>query len=129
MRRVMLTMTLLAWTVGACSADLVPITDAPPTKVADVDTFDDTLRISRGVALAVTCTDDCNGDCESPDIRSSNPNVLDVRPGYQTQGPTVNPRPETSPSVFVLIAHKVGNVTLTVESDCTEDDYEATVLP
>lgn len=111
-------------TVG-CGVDLNPLTEPPPTRVADLDPARETLELSHGVALGVSCSDSCDGACENPELLAADPEVLSVR---EAIAPSVESPWFEVEDVWVLLGSQPGRTELTVRSDCGERVYTVQVL-
>jgi hypothetical protein len=78
----------LSWACAAClfllgcDPRLTALTAAPPTAVAELDTTDDLMRLSQGIALAVECTAYTGGPCEDATATSADTKIaaVGVRP-------------------------------------------------
>lgn len=115
----------LAAGLSACGVDLNPITEAPPTRVADLDPANETIELSNGVALGVSCTDSCDGACENAEVLAADPEILSVRDAL---APTVDSPWFEVGDVWVLLGSAPGRTELTVRSDCGEQVYAVEVL-
>lgn len=75
------------------------------------------VALSRGVALAVHCWDDCDYTCVEPTLTSSDPTVVRVA-ALARQGVT---------GEHVLVGVAPGQATLTLHSRCADKTYPVTV--
>jgi hypothetical protein len=103
---------------------LIQSTGAPPTLQARVDTSEtaSSLKVSTGVAMAVSCWDSCvdsTTSCEGVSIAIENPEVLDAREifrnGRQQQGD------------YVLSGRSAGATNVTITTACGSRVYRAFV--
>lgn len=101
---------------------LYAVTGPPPSREARVRTnaTDEALEItlSSGVAMAVRCSDSCDGACVAPrfDTRDE---VLQVHDAYLLRG---------GPSAHVLVGGRPGVTELRVSTGCAEATYRVTVV-
>lgn len=112
-------------TAAGCGVDLNPLTEAPPTRVADLDPAGETIALSHGVALGVSCTDSCDGACENPVLFAADPDVVSVR---EAIAPSVDSPWFEVGEVWVLLGAQPGRTELTVRSDCGDQVYAVEVL-
>lgn len=113
---------------AACSRiHLYPVSEPPPTRVAQVDDERDSIDISLGVALAVECVDSCDGNCRSDQIEVDDPSVVLVRKAYRFADTNGTDRSH-NPATYVIAGLAVGTTELRVRSDCKKRTYHVTVL-
>ena len=118
--------------VACQEVELQPLTNAPPTREASVDTPNHRVRLSEGVALAVRCWDTCDSNCRGARVTASNPRVrvhrayrlADLNPDPYSQGYNNNKE-----SVFVLLGQERGESSVKVESSCGSQTYSVSVTP
>jgi hypothetical protein len=108
---------------------LEEVSEPPPTKRARVYRDDAKIALSRGVALAVECTDTCDGPCRAAKARSRDEGVLAVKKGYHFAGVARGEDEEHNAAVFVLVGVAPGSTELELESDCTDDTFTVEVVP
>jgi hypothetical protein len=114
---------------GCDAIYLDAVSEPPPTKRARIYGDDKKVVISRGVALAVECTDNCDGPCRAAKLRSRNEGVIAVNKGYHFAGVARGEDEVHNAAVFVLVGVSPGSTELEVESDCTDDTFSVEVVP
>lgn len=97
-------------------------TGAPPTLVAEVidDEVDPRIRLSAGVAMAVTCWDYCTGRtsrCDALTVTSDDEAIVAVHDTFRASGG----------ETFVLAAAAPGNADITVTTACGSKIYRANI--
>lgn len=100
-------------------------TGAPPTLQADLEQGEDgaigTIRLSRGVAMAVACWDSCPSaelNCEHVTVAVDETNIITVHPVYDPYG---------EDDTFVLSGATSGATNVTVTTRCGSKQYRAVV--
>jgi hypothetical protein len=128
-------LVVLAFAAGCGEVRVEAITVPPPGKTAQLDTEDQTLHLSRGVAFAFECTEWDNsydGPCRNARVTATNPDVASAYKSYvDSLAPTwdggdVGPR---SRAAFVVVGLAVGDAKVRVD---TSEDYltiDVTVVP
>ena len=114
---------LLAGASVGCQTRLTAISDPPPGKVAEVDISAKTVELSKGVALAIRCTDQ-GSPCADLSVTFDD-DIASVRSGYFVDEDAAEGA--KAPSVFVVIAGKTGNTTMHVRGDDIDADYSLTI--
>jgi len=116
--------------LAGCDPNVAPLTAAPPTAVAEMDTWEKTVRLSAGIALAVECTYE-NNPCESATASSSDEAVVRVFPAFidlftpaDTYQSAVAKRAR---SAFVLVGQQPGEATVTISTDSGDGDVDLEV--
>jgi hypothetical protein len=99
---------------------LVQATGAPPTLTAQIVDDDDTqqIRMSRGVAMGVTCWDSCpemTKSCQALTVTSGDESVISVQDAFRSNGQRT----------LVLSAHAQGTTTISVHTACGSKTYRA----
>ncbi len=127
--RLMILLALCAL-ASACNLDLQPLTAPPPGRVAEINPANGKIVMSQGVALAVQCTDGCDGVCVRPRFSVDNGEVLDVRPGFLgSSNDNLNASSVNDDTrIQILVAQTPGTSKLRVKSTCTDRNYTVTVL-
>lgn len=108
---------------------LYPRTQAPPAATAELEHDDNreihTVNLSKGVAMAVSCSSSCDDGCEVFQIDASPPDLVDVRPAYA---------PSTGSyyyldNMMILVGKTKGSGAITVTTSCATQTYTTTVTP
>jgi len=129
-RRALFLPCLAALLIG-CSPDLAAVTVPPPGAVAELDSTEDTIELTRGIALGFECSYQ-NSPCASATAEVEDPSIAAVFPAYVdllhrdhggTALPTGKPR-----TVFVLVGNQPGDTTLTISSDDGDVSYAVKIL-
>lgn len=113
---------------GCVEPQFEALTAPPPTGVAELDREADSIRLSRGVALAFECTVQ-GSPCESASAESSDGSVISVRPAATDQlayGGLSGEQPQT---IFVVVGEGAGNATITVHTADGDATLDAQVEP
>lgn len=125
---------VLALVAIGCDPYVAPLTVAPVSAVAEVDSYEDTARLSEGIALAIECS--YSGDpCESAVGSSSDESIVRVMPAYVDQSTSADAYQRTIDSVprsvFVLFGVKPGHATVSIKTDSGDGqaDLEVEILP
>ncbi|MEL6181214.1 MAG: hypothetical protein AAFS10_19815 [Myxococcota bacterium] len=125
-------LALVPMAVACQQVELQPLTNAPPTREASVDQKNHRIRLSEGVAMAVRCWDSCDTNCRGARVTVSGTQVH-VHRAYRLAelgGSNVAYQPDKqSEEVFVLIGQERGDGKVKVESSCTSQSYNVSVLP
>jgi len=107
----------LVFFVAGCDPSITALNAAPPTAVAELDTIEETVRLSQGLALAVECTYQ-SLPCEDAKAKSSDESIVRVFPAYidlltpaDTYQRSVSAKPR---SAFVLVGGQPGEATVTI---------------
>jgi hypothetical protein len=101
--------------------ELYALTGAPPARVVNVTSTDKAheVKVSSGVAFAVSVWDDCGvPDEPPPTIEIGDPSVVRFLPLSRN----------TSHREWVFVAEKPGATTLTLKSPCATQNYAVTVV-
>ncbi|AUX39654.1 uncharacterized protein SOCE26_010490 [Sorangium cellulosum] len=115
----------------ACSPDLGAVTVPPPGAVAELDNDEETVELTRGIALGFECTFQ-GAPCAAAAAEIDDPNIASVFPAYvdllsRDHGngalPTGKPR-----AVFVIVGGKAGSTTLQISSDDGDLAFSVTVV-
>ncbi|MDC3958581.1 hypothetical protein KEG38_32300 [Polyangium jinanense] len=124
-RASLLLLAAAAFAAG-CEPNLIALTVAPPTAVAELDSTEKDVRLSEGIALAIECTYR-NSPCENATATSSDPDIVRVMPGFVdllAPGDAYQRYPADEPrSVFIFVGGKPGDATVTL----TSTDANATI--
>ncbi len=120
----------LAAALLGCSPDLAAVTVPPPGAVAELDSTEDTIELTRGIALGFECAKQ-GRPCGAATAEVEDASVASVFPAYvdllnRDHGnalPTGEPR-----TVFVLVGNQPGNTTLNISSDDGDVSYGVTIL-
>lgn len=128
--RAVVTAALAATALAGCHGiDLEAVSEPPPTKRGRIHAEDRDIDLSRGVALAVECVDSCDGPCRGAKVWSKDPAVVEVRKAYHFAGVARGESEEHNAATYVLVGVSSGTARVRVESDCTDDGYDVTVVP
>ena len=97
--------------------NLYSVTVAPPGRAATLVSDDlqgHEVRMSRGLAFAIGCWNNCKGSCVAPTFEVADPAIAEVRPVYRSAGgyPT-----------WVIVAKSSGTTQLTVADTCAQQAY------
>lgn len=121
MRRGLLAIAMLA---GGCGeVTLSALTVPPPGKTAHLDDEDDTLELSRGIAIGFECTSSEGsyyGPCRGGKIYVDNP---DIAAGYTSFMDSLAPSYDDGPagsrakSAFVIVGLAPGKTNVTIDTD------------
>jgi hypothetical protein len=124
---------------GCKELDFKALTPAPPGRVATLDGANDTIRISKDVALAIECTgrdSSSNGPCT--DVTASVDDVdtlgllevdvddLAFRTIHQGSGWSSDAQ---KPAIYVVVGKAVGSTLLHFSTNYGSVDFKAEVLP
>lgn len=119
--------------IAGCDPRLTALTAAPPTAVAELDTTDDSVRLSQGIALAFECTAYAGGPCENAAASSADEAITKVFPAFVdllAPGDTTQRAIASEPrAVFVLVGAAPGDTTVTITSGDGSVDVSVKVLP
>ncbi len=141
MKRVALLLGLLVSGLGSGCAPLVSTVSVPPPSRSGslwVKSRDgeDTIRVSKGVALAIECRDIWwGGPCENAKARTNDSKIARVLPAHLDKKPS--PRSDSSytyenanhRSVFVIAGVEAGQTELTIASDDGNRTFQILVEP
>ncbi len=121
-----------AVTVVGCSPILSTMSSAPPTRIATLDNMDDEIRISKGVALAISCRNGFWYDpCENASAQTDNPQVAAVVRAhlekYRRDTGFVYEGYADERAVFVLAGVTPGRTTLRIAADDGTRELEVIV--
>lgn len=104
-----------AWILAGCGdVQLSAVTAPPPGAVAELDDDCRTVRLSRGVALAIECVHTLDGPCGELAPRSSDEAVVRGLPGYSDALVPWYPRDDRQRSVFVVVGGEPGSAELSL---------------
>ena len=120
--------------LAACDPHLYQQSVAPPGRSARLDEVRGfwglkhyRLEVSRGVALAITCTQ--AGPCEKTKVTSEDPAIAEVRPASLSALEQLAFGPNQQPSsAFVVIGKAPGATRLHVSSKNGNRDVVVTVI-
>lgn len=120
-RRTLFASALAALSIACGDASLEAISAAPPGTVAEYkqDLANDTrsVRLTRGIALALECKDDKGKPCSLEGTAVADP-VATVHRGWVDGERTTTTRPTTGTSksrtVLVVVGREVGHTTMKV---------------
>lgn len=120
---------LSALTLGACELGLAAITPAPPGTTASLDPDDQSIEITRGVALGIDCRDGGH-ECESLAVEVDDPGVAEAYVSFDSEIDELEYRydvyqPRTS---LVLVGRAAGETTLRVFASGDSVAYDVTVV-
>jgi hypothetical protein len=127
--------------LAGCPPVLTAQSTAPPSRAARLDAIDSfwgienyRLELSKGVAIAITCTD--VKPCEKMRVTSDDPNIVEVRDAaigqLEQQGNAYRTRAyeRQTMSALVAIGKSPGKTTIRVRSaDGDRDIYVTVVAP
>ncbi len=111
---------LAAVLVGCKPPELSVVTVAPPGRIAELDSSSNTVKITRGVALAVSCAKN-GAACTNMKLSVAAPNIASAylsasdeiaAGGYPTDPNAIDPS-----SIVVITGNAVGTTTVDIESD------------
>lgn len=114
MSRIALLVALLAH--SACT-HLEPLTVAPAGQHADIDNGNDTIALSRGVAVAFTCVSAWGNRCEGTP-RVDDPNIALVYPAHLERLEWF-PGGKFEPTSFVIVGVSGGRTALRIPNERT----------
>lgn len=109
----------LALAASGCETTLLPMTDAPPAKIAEIDEAYGRIEISAGVAMAFECRYD-GSPCQDATAVMVDPNIADVYP-------TAFAASDPNAQVFLIIGRKPGTTSLRVAGYYGNASYTVTV--
>ena len=101
------------------------LTPPPPSRVATLDTSDDVLRISRGVALGFECVTGGGNPCSEGQATIDNPSVAKVYPAHINQLERYVDGTFT-PTSYVVVGVTPGETVLRIPG---EDPLRVIVVP
>jgi len=113
-----------------CEPNLSAVTVAPPTKTAELSNEDETIELSKGIALGFECTFQ-GAPCKSAKATIAEPEIALVFEGYvdllAPKGPSqyasAMPR-----SVFVIVGNKPGTTRLDVSTEKGDVSFDVTIV-
>lgn len=114
-----------AATLIGCSPELRALTVPPPGAVAELDDMDETVALTRGIALGFECIYQ-GRPCEGASATVDDPVIASVFPAYvdllsrQTEAGTAGTTPRAA---FVLVGIQAGSTTLKVSSDDGDEAF------
>lgn len=130
--RVFLLLLVAAVFAAGCEPSLTALTVAPPTAVAELDSVENDVRLSQGIALAIECTYQ-GSPCEDATASSSDPDIVRVMPGFVdllAPGDAYQRYPADEPrAVFIFVGGKPGDATVTLTSTDANVTVDVKVLP
>jgi hypothetical protein len=116
--------------VAGCDPTITALTAAPPTAVAEMDSFEETVRISQGIAFAVECKYESN-PCEDAEATSSDTAIAQVFPAFVdilSPGDTYQSGiAKRARSAFVIVGGKPGDATVTITTSSGDGDVDLAV--
>jgi hypothetical protein len=119
--------------LAGCKPTLYALSTPPPGRSGWLDSDDNSLEVSAGVAIAFAC-DHQGGPCRHASATSDAPAIAEVRPAHLARlearvdpgwAPTTSMVPATS---FVIVAHGAGRTVVHVRSDDGDRDLQVTVI-
>ena len=129
---------VFALSTTACEREVVlSVASMPaPNKTGIIDEDEDTIIISKGTALAVACSEHCDGDfdvegwvgpCRNPPTLGDDVTVglYNIYGGYWPTPPSVSIGPGT---LVVLAGKQIGTATLRVHTDCVDREFRVVVV-
>ncbi|EYF07855.1 hypothetical protein [Chondromyces apiculatus] len=123
----LIVLTVTAAGMLGCSPDLLPVTVPPPGAVAELDKAEETITLTRGIALGLQCT--YQGPCVDASAEVADTTVASVYPAYvdlmATEGYTPSSRART---VFVLVGNQAGSTTLNVTTEDGDVSYVVDIV-
>lgn len=111
---------VLAAGLMGCSPDLAAVTVPPPGAVAELDDTEETIELTRGIALGFECTYQGH-PCDSATAEIADPAIASVFPAYvdllnrDYNGSALATGKQRT--VFVIVGNQAGNTTLELSSD------------
>ncbi len=133
-RRAALLSPLLAAAAAAligCSPDLAAVTVPPPGAVAELDNIEETVALTRGIALGFECTYQGN-PCASATAEIEDPAVASVFPAYvdllnRDYGGNALPTGKQR-TVFVIVGNKAGDTSLSLSSSDGDVSFSVKIV-
>ena len=125
-----LALPILAAALIGCSPDLAALTVPPPGAVAELDNVEESISLTRGIALGFECTYQ-GRPCEGASAEVEDPAVASVHAAYvdllsrQTESREAGGAPR---SVFVLVGAQPGTTTLTLTSEDGDLRFDVEIL-
>lgn len=120
---------------SGCDPRFSALTVPPPTAVGELSDQDETIELSKGVALAFECVASDGTPCEGATAVPDDPAIIGAFQGYVdllspgTQynygGRAVGAEPRT---IFVVLGRAVGATTLHIKSDDGDVDFSVDVV-
>jgi hypothetical protein len=116
--------------LAGCDPTITPLTASPPLAVATMDSFEETVRLSEGIALAVECRYqgkpcvDAEGSSSDTAIVRVFPAFVDLLAPNEQYQSSIATEPR---SAFVLVGGKAGEATVTITTSSGDGDVELTV--
>jgi hypothetical protein len=116
-------------TLGACDLQLAAMTPAPPGTTASLDSDDQSIELTRGVALGIDCRDG-GLECESMAVEIDDPSVASAYLSFDSEIDrfeySYDPyQPRTS---LVLVGRTAGSTALHVFAEGGSVTYEVAVV-
>lgn len=106
--------------VGCNPPELSVVTVAPPGRTAELDTSNNAVKLTQGVALAVSCAKN-GAACTNMKLSVAAPNIASAylsasgeitAGGYPTDPNAIDPN-----SIVVITGNAIGKTTIDIESD------------
>ena len=114
-------------TLAACDLELAAITPAPPGTTAALDACEQTIELTRGVAVGIDCRD-AGVECEAMAVEVDDPAVASAYLSFDSEldeDAYNRYQPRTS---LVLVGRAAGQTFLHVDAAEGSVTYEVTVL-
>jgi hypothetical protein len=126
-----LALPALAAALIGCSPDLSALTVPPVGAVAELDNEEETIELTRGIALGFECKyqgspcADASAEVEDPGVASVFPAYVDLLAPATTDGRPAGDKPR---SVFVLVGNQEGETTLNLSSSDGDVGFTVTIV-
>ncbi|AKT40770.1 hypothetical protein [Chondromyces crocatus] len=131
-RRLALPLPLLSGLLLGCEPSLSALTVSPVGTQAELDSHEETITLTKGIALGFHCT--YNGRaCENATAEVEHAAVATVYPAYvdmlSRSETDYRRNVSTTPrSVFVIVGSDVGATTLTLRTDDGDLDFAVDIV-
>ena len=119
--------SLAAAFFAACAPDLEALTTAPPGATAELDASDEEIRLTRGAALGVACTDGANL-CDNMVVRVDDPEIADARVAFRDVLELDWDSGASAATSFIIFGKLAGKTRVTVDSSEGSVGYDVVVL-
>ena len=116
--------------VGCKKVEFTSVTVAPAERIAEIDTPAGSVRLTRGVALAVSCAKD-GARCGNLQVATAAENVASAYLSATDElvaGGYVSDDSDATEEVIVITGNDVGKTTVEVNSDVGSSTLEVEVV-
>jgi hypothetical protein len=117
---------LAAASLAACAPDLEALTTAPPGATAELDADDEEIRLTRGAALGVACTDGGNL-CGNMVVTVADPTIADARVAFRDLLELDWNDGAQAATSFIIFGKRTGETRVTVDSSEGAVSYDVVV--